>query len=123
MLAISGILAYVPGLHGPVCLIRLLYHVPCPGCGLTRSMAAIWHGHLVLSFRYHPLGLPVFLVCILFVLDAFISGRSLRLRLLYDRGWGFLSRRGVQVAATLVVLGVWFLRLGLEAAGNHFFLW
>ncbi len=30
----------------------------CPGCGLGRSIAALWRGDVVLSWALHPLGVP-----------------------------------------------------------------
>ena len=30
----------------------------CPGCGLGRSIAALWRGDVALSWSLHPLGLP-----------------------------------------------------------------
>src|SRR5256885_17256930 len=50
-------------LHGPICLSRTLFHMPCPGCGLTRSFVSLWHGQVLLSLRYHPFGLPLFILC------------------------------------------------------------
>jgi hypothetical protein len=32
----------------------------CPGCGLGRSIAFLYHGDLVESFQAHPLGIIVF---------------------------------------------------------------
>src|SRR5258708_6029876 len=60
-------------LHGPACLFRLFTGVPCPGCGLTRSLSALWHGNFLLSFRYHPLGLLAFLVCLFLVVSRLIA--------------------------------------------------
>ncbi len=30
----------------------------CPGCGLGRSIAALWRGDVALSWSLHPLGIP-----------------------------------------------------------------
>lgn len=60
VLAGTLVLAYT-GLHGPLCYFRFLTGLPCPGCGLTRSLESLWHGRLLLSIRYHPLGIPFFL--------------------------------------------------------------
>ena len=30
----------------------------CPGCGLGRSIAALWRGDLALAWSLHPLGIP-----------------------------------------------------------------
>jgi hypothetical protein len=43
------------------CVFYRLTHIPCPGCGLTRAMAALFHGDWRASFRYHPLALPILL--------------------------------------------------------------
>ena len=46
---------------GPVvCGFRALFGIPCPGCGLTRCLAALCRGDLVAAFRVHPAG-PIFL--------------------------------------------------------------
>jgi len=47
---------------GPtLCPFRLATGVPCPFCGMTRSMLALGQGDLGASVRFHPLG-PVLLV-------------------------------------------------------------
>jgi hypothetical protein len=40
-----------------ICTFHYLTGLPCPGCGLTRSMVAGVHGQLKASFRYHRLGI------------------------------------------------------------------
>ncbi len=39
------------------CIFRSTTGLPCPGCGLTRSMVAAAHGRLAESFSHHRLGL------------------------------------------------------------------
>lgn len=36
--------------------------LPCPGCGLGRSLAYLFRGHLYASFLTHPLGLPAAII-------------------------------------------------------------
>lgn len=43
------------------CVFKNLTGLPCPGCGLSRSMVAIAHGELRQSLYYHRLGLLTFL--------------------------------------------------------------
>jgi hypothetical protein len=38
-----------------VCPMRLLLHVPCPSCGLTRAFRAVLHGELGEATHLHPL--------------------------------------------------------------------
>lgn len=42
-----------------LCWFKNLFHLPCPGCGLTRSLIALSHAELGAALRYHPFG-PVF---------------------------------------------------------------
>ncbi len=37
------------------CVFRELTNIPCPSCGLTRSIRALASGDLRLSLYYHPL--------------------------------------------------------------------
>ena len=42
--------------HGPIlCVSRLVFGVPCGGCGLTRGYVAFAHGQLWTALRYNPL--------------------------------------------------------------------
>jgi hypothetical protein len=40
----------------PQCFVRRETGRKCPGCGLTRSIAAFYQGRWELARRYHPLG-------------------------------------------------------------------
>lgn len=40
-----------------VCSFRRTAGLPCPGCGLTRSLTEIMHGNTSAGFDYHSLGL------------------------------------------------------------------
>lgn len=50
----------LPGLRSfpvpEVCTTKLLFHVRCPGCGLTRSLVAMGHLQLVEAWRFHHVG-------------------------------------------------------------------
>lgn len=37
------------------CLFRAVTGLYCPGCGGTRAVWYLLHGHFFLSFRFHPL--------------------------------------------------------------------
>lgn len=43
----------------PLCPTQALFHLPCPGCGLSRSLVCCAHGELTRAFWLHPLG-PLF---------------------------------------------------------------
>ncbi len=44
-----------------VCPIKAIFHLPCPGCGLTRGFSAILHFHLLDAIHYNLLSIPLFL--------------------------------------------------------------
>ena len=51
-----------------LCPFSFLFDLPCPACGLTRSMSSLLHLELGKSFFFHPLGglVVLFLVTCLF---------------------------------------------------------
>ncbi len=38
-----------------LCVFQVLLGMYCPGCGGTRAVNALFHGHFLLSLWYHPL--------------------------------------------------------------------
>jgi hypothetical protein len=51
--------------HPPLaCPLRTLTGVPCPLCGMTRSVVAAMHGHLFESLRFNPAGILVVLLAV-----------------------------------------------------------
>jgi hypothetical protein len=61
---------FEPGKSGffPACPFRLLTGFTCPGCGSTRAMHQILHGHFATAFMLNPL----FLLAIPFLLFALL---------------------------------------------------
>lgn len=52
---IFGLLfCYVIGSNG-LCLIKVVCHIPCAGCGLTRAVKSFFAGNIMQAFAYHPL--------------------------------------------------------------------
>lgn len=46
-----------------VCPFAVASGIPCPGCGLTRSLVALARGNFAEAWRFHPLGPVVVGVC------------------------------------------------------------
>ena len=57
------------GLGVTLCLFRSQLEVPCPGCGLTRSVTSISHFEFAKAWDYHPFG-P--LIYALFIANAIL---------------------------------------------------
>ena len=47
-----------------VCVLRTATGVPCPGCGLTRSLSCAARGMIHDSLHYHPMGIVVLTVLV-----------------------------------------------------------
>ena len=50
------------------CVFKSIFHIPCPGCGLTRSFREIFKRHILNSFNYNILGFPLFILIIIIIL-------------------------------------------------------
>ena len=91
------------------CIFKNLTGIPCPGCGLSRSIVEAAHGDLRQSFHYHNLGL----LTLIYVLAQFIyrigaiAVPGLTVRLLGPEKY---INRGIIVLAGLFLLN-WFLVL------------
>ena len=66
--AVAALLLRFPPAHSafyPQCPIYTAFHLSCPGCGGTRALAALLHGHLTEALRFNALVtlvLPIALV-------------------------------------------------------------
>lgn len=63
LLALSCVAAVVAFTPVKVCTFAFLFHVPCPGCGLTRAATALLHGDLATATHMHPLAVLVVPAC------------------------------------------------------------
>ena len=74
----------------PLCTMKRLTGLDCPGCGLTRSFIALGHGQWRDSFRFNPAGpiwfalIGVALVVCLAYFDVEISARVLGVALISE---------------------------------------
>lgn len=47
-----------------ICVIKNVFGIECPGCGMTRAISSVFHGNLVGAFQYNKLIVIVFpLLC------------------------------------------------------------
>jgi hypothetical protein len=120
ILSVSLALA-VTGIPGPPCLFRALYGIPCPGCGLTRSLLALWHGDLRAAVLYHPLGAPLFFVCLTLCGVRLLSAIRRKRCALENRLFETVSSPRFAGIALCLLLGVWLIRLLDRWAGWYLF--
>jgi hypothetical protein len=58
--AVAALLVLTAPWMPPLCPTRLLLHVPCPSCGLTRAAGCLLRADLAGATRMHPLWVLVF---------------------------------------------------------------
>ncbi|WP_263366595.1 DUF2752 domain-containing protein [Edaphobacter bradus] len=66
----------------PRCPIYALLHLQCPGCGATRTLAALLHGHLTEALRLNALftlALPILAAWLALAYLRFLQRRPFRL--------------------------------------------
>ncbi len=69
----------------PPCVFSTYLRIYCPGCGGTRAVEALFHGHLLESVWYHPIVLYTVLVFGGFMLTQGLE----RLGVRRVRGWKY----------------------------------
>jgi hypothetical protein len=87
-----------------ICGFKERFHLPCLGCGMTRSGEAFVKGRILESFNTQPAG--AFFCCVLVVIAVFSLLRAvfgLQLKFLH----GLLTRRAILylVLSVIIVLG------------------
>jgi len=59
ILVLIPLVRYVP--MPAFCIFKHFTAVPCPGCGLTRSLDSLLHGEIELAWQFNPCGYLVLL--------------------------------------------------------------
>jgi hypothetical protein len=107
--ALGGVLVLLTLQPYSVCPFAVVSGLPCPGCGLTRSVVTLLQGRLADSWHFHPLG-PV-----LVVLATAHAGRRLAARQWSSKvtacSWSSTPAY-VWWGSLVVVMMVWVARFG-----------
>lgn len=67
---------YLTNLWGE-CVLLERYQIYCPGCGGTRAIKALFRGHFIKSFWYHPFVIYAVLIAGLFLGSSGMYGMGL----------------------------------------------
>lgn len=68
MLGIAAVRPMLPVQVGLPCPLRTLTGVPCPFCGMTRSVTAVVHGDVARSLVLNPFGIVAVAIAIALLL-------------------------------------------------------
>ncbi len=71
--------------------------MPCPGCGITKSIVAIYEGAFLQSLLFHPFGIVAFSISATFLL-ARVTLTKVQMDSLYNQ---FFKNRKLTVAIAL----------------------
>ena len=58
------------------CPMVIVTGLPCPGCGMTRSVIYLLTGHVSESIHIHPMGIVVVCLFLYFAWNRYIIGRN-----------------------------------------------
>lgn len=91
------------------CLLKMLLHVPCPSCGATRSVVAVFRGDVTGAFCSNPLGLllAVGLVTLPVWLLTDLAFRRATLYRLFLHADALLRRRRIFAVFACAILANW----------------
>jgi hypothetical protein len=82
-----------------LCFFKIVYGVPCPGCGLTRSFLYLFEGNISKALYSHPLFWLIILIFILLVLRIFGLFRDL------------LKNNTFWLIIVIIFVTVWIIRM------------
>jgi hypothetical protein len=92
----------------PACTFRMIFGIPCAGCGMTTSFAHFVRGHFVAAAQANPAGVVLATVCVLMIPWCFFSACTGRLWLVSDP---VTVGGGLTLSLCMVTVVLWMVRL------------
>ena len=92
-----------------VCMIKNVLHIPCPACGSTRSVIALWNGNLTDSIFINPFGLIIsfiLLVAPLWIIFDILRKKETFYHL-YRKSEIVLRNKKYSIPLIVLVIGNW----------------
>ena len=114
---VFGLSFFLPeaGFRDSTCISRVLTDHPCPGCGVTRSITALSHGHPKLAWGLNPIGFMIYAALLLLTLSLIPLVRKRVLRPLLSAyegpprwAWALAVIALVLFGISRVLFGTWW---------------
>ncbi|WP_116787734.1 DUF2752 domain-containing protein [Flavobacterium psychrotrophum] len=91
------------------CVFKAVTGVPCPSCGITRSLTTLAKGDLIMAAYINPLGL--FAACIMLITPLWllydISLKKETLLKSYTRFEGIISKKWIAIPLIVLIMANW----------------
>jgi Protein of unknown function (DUF2752) len=107
---VAALMALLLRWRVPLCPLAFWFHLPCPGCGMTRASLCMLRGDFATAMRFHPLSPVLFPVA-----TAVLAANSFA----YVRTghWGYVEsfryKRAIMlftISMVAIVIAVWAMR-------------
>ena len=56
---------------GKICAARMIFGIPCPGCGLTRAFGLVFQGRIREAVSMHFFWIPISVMLVIFLFDRY----------------------------------------------------
>ena len=92
-------------IFGYSCIFRILFHIECPGCGLTRALKSLLKGDITKAMHYNYSIIFWLILLIIFIINRYIKPLKVNVLVLFI----------ITVLITLIryILIVFFLLFGI----------
>ena len=88
-----------------ICPFFNIFKIPCPGCGLTRSIKSILSGHIIEGMKYNVLGIPLILIFIIYIILILSKKKKYLDSLLYK------NKRILILVSIIITIIVWIINI------------
>lgn len=81
--AVAGLLEVINLIFGKICIVRMLFGIPCPGCGITRAFQFLLQGKIAEAVYIHPFWVAIVVLFFDFFLTDILSEKRIFQKELY----------------------------------------
>lgn len=84
---------------GKICPTRILFGIPCPGCGTTRAFWLLMQGKIAEATASNPIWIPIVVLGIVFLINRhFVTSKTVSDRITY------ILKRAVVIVGVLCII-------------------